>query len=55
MNSKSRTKRPHSALHITELIPITDPARIAAIDRRRREVADAAARDTGKRKHAKRK
>jgi len=58
MKSKSRKKMLAPTLHVFDLVPITDPAELEAIDRRRKaaEKAMAAAdRDSGKRKSPKRK
>jgi hypothetical protein len=58
MKNKSRKPMPGPTLQVFEMVPITDPAELAAIDRRRKaaekEVATAS-RNAGKRKTPKRK
>jgi len=58
MKNKSRKTMPGSRFQLFEMVPITDPVELVAIDRRRKaaekEMA-AAARNTGKRKPPKRK
>ena len=58
MKSKSRKKMLARTLHIFDLVPITDPAELEAIDRRRKAAEKAmavAGRNAGKRESPKRK
>jgi hypothetical protein len=57
MKNKSRKKTHGPTLHTFDMVPITDPVELEAIDRRRKaaEKAMAAARSSGKPKSPKRR
>ncbi len=58
MKNKSRKKMHGPTLHTFDSLPITDPAELEAIDRRRKaaeKAMAATARNAGKRKSPKRK
>jgi hypothetical protein len=57
MKNKSRKTMPAPRVQIFEMVPITDPVELAAIDRRRKaaEKAMAGGRNAGKRKSPKHK